>query len=361
MTIVDDDGSLTAEGDRPRGGEEARIRAQMRADLPSDTFTPQPWRYLWVLVHAAILYGGIAFMVVTRPPVWVCLPLSVLCGLSLVANGFLAHEVLHGAMGGPRWLRLLAGWVGFGPFVIPPVFWIRWHNVVHHGNTNNGDSDPDNFGTVRRYEKNPAMAKFTKLAPGSGTWYSYLFLFYSFTFHAQLVLWMQVKHRKDFKGLNRNLHIAQTFVLAGIWLAIAVASGWLAVFTVVIPLAVGNFIGQSYILTNHFLRPMAPTNNPIDNSMSLDEPEIADRYFFHFSHHVEHHYFPRMPSNKAPRVREWIEENLGDRYVCPSHPMAVKMLYRTPRIYKDADTLTDPFGEQEVSIAEVQREMAGSS
>ena len=358
MTVVDGNAIDTMAS--PTRGEEVAIRAAIRADLPSEAFTPTPWRYPWVLLHASVFWGGVVFIVAARPALWLCAVVSVAMGCSLAAGGFLAHEVLHGGMGGPKWLRLVVGWIGFGPMVIPPTFWIRWHNVVHHGNTNNGDSDPDNFGTTRRYEKNPALARFTKLAPGSGTWYSYLFLFYSFTFHAQLVLWMQAKHRRDFRGLARTRHIVQSFGCVLVWVAIAVVSGRMAVFTVLIPWALGNFIGQSYILTNHFLRPIAPTNNPVDNSMSLREWGPADRLFFHFSHHVEHHLFPRMPSNRTPLVRQWLEHNMADRYVAPSHAAAVRMLYRTPRVYKGADTLSDPFGEHEVSIDEIQRELLGA-
>jgi fatty acid desaturase len=291
----------------------------------------------------------------------VCAVLSVVLGATLASQGFLAHEALHGALGGPRWLRNLVGWIGFGPAIIPPVFWTKWHNGVHHGNTNNGDKDPDNYGTVRRYEKNPGLAKFTAIAPGSGRWYSYLFLFYSFTFHAQLVLWMQAKHRREFKGMNRTLHIWQSVACVGVWVAIGVAAGWLFPFVTLIPWALYNFIGQSYILTNHFLRPIAPTNNPVDNSMSLREWAWADRAFFHFSHHVEHHLFPRMPSSQAPRVRTWLEEHMGERYVCPTHLVAVRMLYRTPRVFKDANTLSDPFGNNEMDIEEIRREMVGLS
>ena len=340
-------------------GDEQEIRRRLREELPEDTFTPKRWRYAWFLVHQLVFWGGVVFICTQRPALWLCAVVSLAMGVALASQGFLAHEALHGALGGPKWLRNLVGWLGFGPAIIPPVFWTRWHNVVHHGNTNNGDRDPDNYGTVARYEKKPGLAKFTTIAPGSGKWYSYLFLAYSFTFHAQLVLWMQAKHRREFKGMNRTLHIVQSFACVAVWVAIGVWAGWLFPFVTIIPWALYNFIGQSYILTNHFLRPMAPTNNPVDNSMSLKEWGPADRVFFHFSHHVEHHLFPRMPSTTTPRVREWLEENMGDRYVCPTHVAAVKALYSTPRVFKGAHTLSDPFGDNEVDIEAVRLEMLG--
>jgi fatty acid desaturase len=83
--------------------------------------------------------------------------------------------------------------------------------------------------------------------------------------------------------------------------------------------------------------------------------------FLHFSHHVEHHLFPRMPSSQTPKVRTWLEDNMGERYVCPTHVTAVRTLYRTPRVFKDAHTLSGPFGEDEVDIEQIRREMVGSS
>ena len=119
-----------------------------------------------------------------------------------------------------RKMQDLLGWIGFGPALVPPEFWRRWHNVAHHAHTNLGDKDPDSFGTLVRYEKHPGTANFTKLAPGGRTWYSYLFLFYSFMFHAQLVLRMQTRKREEFKGFNRTKAIRQSYLCMAAWIAL---------------------------------------------------------------------------------------------------------------------------------------------
>lgn len=321
--------------------DEAKLRAAMREALPKDTFTPTPLRFGWFVVLQAILWSSLAAILFAGLPWWVNLLLGALIGHTLGIQGFLAHEALHGALGGPRWLWTLVGWLGFGPFLVPPDFWTRWHNVAHHGHTNHGDSDPDNFGTIRRYEKNPGARRFLKLAPGSGTIRSWFFFTYSFVFHAQVVLWLQTRRRKEFEGFNRRKVIAQSMLLALAWVALAVASGPAFVFTVVVPLVVANTVVQSYIMTNHFLRPMAVSNNPLDNSMSVQKPAWLDAIQFRFSHHVEHHLFPTMASSQAPRVRAWLKQNAPNRFVCPPHWQAVKVLYATPRVYADAVTLVD--------------------
>ena len=342
--------------------DERELRDRMKRDLPVDTFQPQPWRIVWFLPLQAIIWGGIAAILLAGLPWYANLGLALLVGHTIGCQALLAHEVLHGALGMSRRWQNFFGWLGFGPLIVPPEFWRKWHNVVHHGNTNAGDVDPDSFGTLRRYKADPKQKKFTRLAPGSGTWYSYLFLTYSFTFHAQMVLWFQAKRRKQFRGFDRAQAIRQVFVCVGAWALLAVLSGPLAVFTVLVPFMVANALGQGYILTNHFLRPQTATNNPLDNSMSLRSHPVLDRLHFRFSHHVEHHFFPRMSSNKAPRVRQWLETHEPERYVAMPHGTALRLLYATPRVYRTPTELVDPNNpERVVDLLPLQRQYAASN
>jgi fatty acid desaturase len=342
--------------------DEATLRAAMREALPRDTFLPAPARLGWFVVLQAVLWSCVALIVFGGLPWWADLALGALMGHTLAVQGFLAHEALHGALGGPRWLWNLVGWLGFGPFLVPPAFWTRWHNVAHHGQTNHGDLDPDNFGTLARYQKHPGAAKFLKLAPGSGTLVSYVFFTYSFVFHAQVVLWLQTRRRREFDGFARRAAILQSMACALAWLLLGLASGPAALFTVVVPLLVANTLVQSYIMTNHFLRPMAVSNNPLDNSMSVQKPAWLDALHFRFSHHVEHHLFPTMPMHRAPRVRAWLRRHVPNRFVCPPHWKAVQVLYATPRVYADAVTLVDlERPERRVDVRTLWAEPAASA
>ena len=75
-------------------------------------------------------------------------------------------------------------------------------------------------------------------------------------------------------------------------------------------------------------------------------------------HHVEHHLFPKMGSDQAPKVRAWLQQEMPERYVCPSHVKAVAMLYKTPRVYQDANTLVDPLNrERTVDVMELQGQL----
>lgn len=322
---------------------EARMRARLRDELPADTFRPQPWRALWFVPAAALAAAGTAALI-HFPVAWpFALLIALVLGQAYAVMGFLAHETLHGSTVRSRRLQDLLGFVGFGPVLVSPTLWRVWHNQVHHTKTNKGNSDPDGFGTLRRYRRMRSTQFVARLAPGSRHWASYLFFGYWFTFHGQMVLWLQSKHMRGFADLNRRRAIAETFAALGIWLAIAIAAGPVtSIFVVVIPIVVTNATIMSYIATNHFLRPLTETNDPIENSMSVTVPTVVDRLHCNFSHHVEHHLFPKMSPKHAPRVREWLMANAGDQYLAPPHWQAIRELYRTPRVYENATTLCDP-------------------
>ncbi|MCG8668501.1 MAG: fatty acid desaturase [Pseudomonadales bacterium] len=318
------------------------LRDRIKSELPPDTFQAQPWRLIWFAPLLATLAVSWWVLATIELPWYASLGIALLIGNTFASMGFLSHEVSHGAMGVQGRLKTFFAGLGFAPFLVTADFWHRWHNVAHHGNTNVGDKDPDSFGTLKRYERTPAQKKLLKLAPGSGTWYSYLFLFYSFTLHSQVVLWLQTKHRKEFKGFKRKQAIAGMFLLLAGWIALGFILGLeAALYGIVLPHLIGNAVVQSYILTNHFLRPQTAINDPVNNSMSLKSLPLWDKLHFNFSHHVEHHLFPKLPMNKAPRLRKWFLENMPERYVFPTHSTAIKYLYKTPKVYADSLTLID--------------------
>lgn len=319
------------------------LRRRIRAELPEDTFDRQPLRALWFVPVGLTAVAGIAAIVVLRPAWYVALAIGVVVGHCLAVLGFLAHEALHGSLVGSHPLQTFLGYVGFAPMLVSPTLWRTWHNQVHHGKTNRGNSDPDGFGTLTRFEKAPSTRFVARLAPGSRRPLSYLFLTYWFVFHGQVVLWLQAPQLRSFARMDHRRARIDTVVSLALWLVVAVLAGpWLAVFAVVVPLVVANVVVMGYIATNHFLRPLTRSNDPLENSMSVTTPELVDRLHFRFSHHVEHHLFPTMSAKHAPRVRRWLQANEADRYVSPPHWRAIAYLYRTPRVYLDATTLVDP-------------------
>jgi fatty acid desaturase len=346
------------------------LRKRIRAELPTDTFERQPQRALWFVPLAASAVGAIATILVVRPAWYLALPLGLLAGQCFAAMGFLAHEVLHGSIVASPRLQTFLGYLGFAPMLVSPTLWRTWHNQVHHGKTNAGNADPDGFGTVSRYEKAPSTRFVARLAPGSRHWSSWFFFSYWFTFHGQIVLWIQSRYLRSFARLDRRRAVVDSLVSLALWVAVAVLAGpFLSIFAVLVPIVVTNALVMTYIATNHFMRPLTTeVNDPLENSMSVTTLRIVDRLHFNFSHHVEHHLFPKMSAKHAPRVRAWLQEHEAQRYVSPAHWRAVAYLYRTPRVYLDATTLVDPdqpgdTGMDTTEIAELltRRELATSA
>jgi fatty acid desaturase len=331
------------------------VRTRIRRDLPADTFAAQPQRALWFVPLVGTVVAGTWAIIAFDPPWYVMLGIALVLGQCYAALGFLAHETLHGSIVSSPRMQTFLGYLGFGAVLVSPTLWRVWHNQVHHGKTNSGDRDPDSFGTIARYERAPSTRYVARLAPGSRRWPSVFFFGYWFAFHGQVVLWIQSRYMKSFRGLDRRRAIIDTASFVAAWGVVAFLAGpFDALFVMVIPMIITNALVMSYIATNHFMRPQTETNDPIENSMSVTTLGLIDKLHFNFSHHVEHHLFPRMSAKHAPRVRTWLEAHAGDRYVTPAHWRALAYLYKTPRVYLDANTLCDPdHPEHRVDIEDV--------
>ncbi len=336
---------------------------KLKSELPAGAMKSQPWRGLVAIpLIAAILFGTWALLFYSLP--WY---VGVLGGL-VVGNlygilGFLGHETLHGSVFKSRFLQNLIGYPAFWIFGFTPALWRPWHNQIHHANTNIPDIDPDSYGTTKRFEKVP-LAKFQfKTGVGSGHFLSLFFFAYRFTYHSQIVLWMiSKKYPELFKPLNKPRAALESLLAIASWIALGVWAGLPgAVYGIVIPMAMANVVLMSYIATNHFLRPLADVDEPVDNSMSLTVPKIVDFLHLNFSHHVEHHYFPNMSPRFAPAVRKSLLKHAPERYLAPSHVQALLWLYKTPRLYKDHETLMNPYTGKTVKISEVEAALRKSS
>ncbi|MFT7521351.1 MAG: fatty acid desaturase [Kiritimatiellia bacterium] len=317
-----------------------KLRTRIRKDLPAEIFKAKPWRLIWYPVWIAVALATVVAILWPGMPIWGQLLLSPVLGLAYANLGFLTHELLHGTMVRNSHVQDAIGTVGYLPFLISPSMWRQWHNRSHHGHTNQGKRDPDSFGPATTWTETSPKRPYLPLLPGSRTLVSYAFLFYWFTVHHQLVLWVLSRRMRGFDGTSAKRH----FVAAALfWLTVIAVTGTSSVFIVLIPMAIANFVLMSHIATNHFLRPEANNpHDPVADSMSVRWPAIVDRLTFYFSHHVEHHLFPSMPMSSAPQVRAWLETHEADRYVAPSWALAIWWLYRTPRPHLNASTLVDP-------------------
>ena len=265
------------------------LRRTIIRTFPYQVFDRRPLQILLYIPIVAGMYFLATWMNHVSHPWYLMLLGSLELSVLVSAAVFLAHEVLHGSVVKSKLLQDLAGYIGFAPFLVSPYLWRFWHNKAHHGHTNQGNYDPDSFGTLDRCEREPTTRFVTKLAPGSGHFLSYIFLFYWFTFHGQVILWLG-RYSYAFRSFNRKRAVFDSALMLGFWGYLAWNIGWYgSFFTIVIPMLLGNFTIMSYIATNHFLRPQS--DHPLVNSMSITSPRWVDALHFNFSHHVEHHLF----------------------------------------------------------------------
>lgn len=314
-------------------------RRTIKRSLPPEVFTPRPLRALLIPLWAAVSIGLIAVLIFGGLSWWMNFVLAIVLGQVYAMLGFSAHEILHGSTVRNRHLQDTLGFIGFAPFLVSPHLWREWHNRRHHTHANQGHRDPDSFGALEHYEPGGPRRAVLPLLPGSGHPLSYTFFFFWFTAHNLFIL-LAVSRR--FRDFDRRPAMATTAVLALFWLGLAVVSGSASLWTIAIPMLVGNAIVMSYISTNHMMRPERPAHDIVGNTMSLTVPPTVDVLHGWFSHHVEHHLFPSMSPSQAPQVRAWLRENLPHDYLAPRFGKAIWWLYRTPRPHDGPDVLAAP-------------------
>jgi fatty acid desaturase len=319
------------------------VKRRLRASLPARAFDPSPVRALWFVPLLAVETLATAGLATNWGGLGAAIVLSLIAGSTYASLLLLAHEVMHGAITRSRRWQYGLAWLGFTPFLISPTLWQVWHNEVHHAYANDPARDPDTFADESMAAGSRASRAVLRLVPGAGGLASFFFPFFWFVAQGQIVLWYSSRVLPGFARLRRRAAASEVAAMAAFWAAVSFAIGWgPAMLAIALPLGIGNAVLMAYIATNHLLRPLAGSGDPVDVAMSVKTPALLDRLHFRFSHHVEHHLFPAMSGRHLPLVRAGLERICPDRFVCAPHVRALRWLYATPRTYRDRTTLVDP-------------------
>lgn len=286
-------------------------------------------------IIALILLGGLHWSV--------NLVLSLVMGAFWAGNVFVAHELLHGSIVQNKSMQTFVSFFLFTPFVISPTFWSFWHNFLHHGNTQLVFKDPDAFPTRSVWKQSRYMRMILPLTPGSRNPLSYLYFFWWFSFQAlfnqfymrfQSKMWDKLDHKRV------NIELFLQVMAAGSYVYFIGAESPL--FLILVPWAIMNYTVMSYISTNHNLSPYTKINDPLVNSLTVTNNSILERVHLNFGYHTEHHLFPTLPMNRAKELSEVLKKIYPKRYMTMKKSRAVRMLYSTPRLYKNKTTLVNP-------------------
>ena len=321
---------------------QAHYVRELRPELPAETFAPATSRLALVPAHLAVIAVAIVAIAAGWVP-WPLVPLiSLVIGASFACLTFVAHEAMHGGIVRGRTARQVVGWIGFLPFTLSPRLWAAWHDRVHHANANLTD-DPDVYPTLDEYRGSRRIRFFVDaFALGGRRWRGALSLLLGFT--VQSAHQLAIARRRGFlKPRAYRLALAETAAGVAVWAAVAVLVGFVPfLFVYVVPLLVANAIVMSFILTNHSLSPRVEVNDPLVSGLSVTTPRWIEWVTLRFGYHVEHHLFPAVSSRHARAIRELLRKHWPGRYQSMPLRRALRELYETARIYKDAVTLVDP-------------------
>jgi len=318
-------------------------QTDLRKHLPEHIFLRTPTRALLALVLVPLTFLSLYLIFAAALPWYLKLLLVVVIGQCNVAMSFLAHETLHGSIVKAKWLQNLIGFLGFAPYFISPTYWRFWHNNLHHGNTQLLYKDPDAFPTISVYKRSRFMRAIFPLTPGSGTKISLLYFFYWFPLQAVI---NQVSFRFKNKMWDKMDHRQVTLEFAAICLLHAAYVWFIGrydpLFLIVLPFMAQNYTNMSYVMTNHNLSPYTKVNDPLVNSLTVTNPKVLEFIHLNFGYHTEHHIFPRLSGRHAKVVHAKMRELYPDRFQVMPKWQALKLLYKTPRIYQSATELIHP-------------------
>lgn len=315
----------------------------LRPYLPEETLKPYPLRLAWFFPNLALAVIALVSIKVFDP-IWpVKLVLGIGLGWAYGSLGFFAHELLHGSVIKSRYWQDKLGLLALAPFYISPTFWKYWHNKLHHGNTQAIISDPDAFPTLKIYKHSPFMKFMYPFTPGSGYLRSGFYFFFWFSFHTFVAQFYLRFRNKIYDRMNHRRVSLEIGIQILFWASVywwMGPSNWL--WCLIVPLAIQNYFIMSYIATNHNLSPLTKINDPLVNSLTVTNNPILEFLHFNFGYHVEHHIFPTMNPVRAKLVHKLIQQHFPGEMKVMSKLEAMKLLYKTARIYKNPTTLINP-------------------
>jgi fatty acid desaturase len=314
--------------------------AKVSPHLPKKAFKPVPGRLLGGLLYILVISACFLAVIKYNFHPLLNVSLSLIIGFCFSAIGFLGHEILHGTVVRKAWLRDFLGAIFMLPISTGPQLWRKWHNMTHHIHTQDEEKDPDAWPSMDTLSRVRILQWMYKIPQTARAFFAFAFLFITFTIHSTKQFFFFVKQAKTKKKVTLWMQFLLPWT---IWFSLLLLVGfekWFYIF--LLPLLITNFIVMSYISTNHRLNPLTEINDPLANSLSVTLPKWVDVLHFNFSYHTEHHLFPGMSSKYYPLVKEQILKLWPERYhQMPMH-LAMKALWKTPRLYYKEKELIDP-------------------
>jgi fatty acid desaturase len=268
------------------------LRERLKASLPEGLLHRlhrlSGWRHAGVAGLLMATYLGLAFVLASATAWWLWLPAACLQGFVILNFTILLHEVVHDlVVPGPR--RSWAIWLGrlyALPCGISASQFDRWHND-HHRELGNPETDPKRAHLSPK--RNARWWKLLYMTP-------LLFLIYARAAKGEAQGYeAELQRRIRLERLAALLvHAAAVWGLAEWGGAMLVLKVWFLPLFVFFPIAfVINRLGQHYDID---------PNEVAAWSTRVDGNPLIRLLFLASNHHIEHHYFPRVPLYRLPEL-----------------------------------------------------------
>lgn len=339
---------------------------ELKEILPEAAFEAVPGRLWLVLLHLLIV-GASYFAFRCTSSIFAFAAISLLIGHSMGCIAFSAHELSHNAIVRVHALRYPLEVFLWGINLIPATIWKRVHNQSHHAHTNTL-RDPD-----RRFlqsEKSTVTTLYSRLLyPNRSTLrWNVLVAFHFVPYILRNILAAfypnsskpaVVPFKPTFTPLQRTAILGELCVIVVIQVGIfyAVGARWDAyVWASPVAALITSSVVMAYIFTNHFLKPLTPTPDPLACTTSVIVWPVFDVLHSHFSYHIEHHLFPSMNSDFYPALSKLVQEKWPHKYHRISIGEAWRALWKSDEFLADTVTASYPENSHPVSANSLHNE-----
>jgi len=270
----------------------AALKREVAATIPPDVLRDlhrkRPLRHALLTLRVFGLLAIAMVVLIHGAPLWLWLPAALVAGFCIFDGTVLLHEVVHNAVfhddrpGGHRWL----GYLYSIPSGISAAQFTKWH-LDHHEELGSDELDP------KRHRLSPKVNR---------RWYKLLY------FSPALFFIYFRAARQETAGYPAALQktIARERSIAILF--------HLSVMAAIGLLAGSHALLRAYIVPVFFVFPVAFAINRLGQHYDIDPNEVAewstlmkpswvwDFAFLNSNYHLEHHYFPRVPSYNLPRL-----------------------------------------------------------
>lgn len=271
------------------GDLKQKLMASIDRDQLKELHVIKPWRHLLSALRLIFTYLACLYLLINFDQPWIWIPTAVLQGFTILGFIILLHELVHNlAFRKPRpVLNLFLSFLYSIPSAIAPSQFKQWH-LDHHDELGSDSGDPKRAHLSPK--KNSRILKLLYFTP-------FLFLIYArASAKAALKYPSNLRRRIQIERIIAVLsHVAFAYGLSTISTDTMLRTWFVPLFLCFPVVFLLNRLGQHYAID---------PDDPAHWSTRVDGHFLWRWLFVNSNHHIEHHYYPRVPHYHLPRLNK---------------------------------------------------------